>query len=282
MKIGFVGQGWIGKNYADDFEKRGYTVVRYSLEKPFISNKEKIKTCDIVFIAVPTPTTLKGFDDSIVRQAVRLVGKSKIAVIKSTIVPGTTESIQKENPDIFVMHSPEFLVESTAAHDAANPMRNIIGIPINNVLYVKKAKRVLTVLPKSPYAKIMQVRDAELVKYAGNCFLFTKVLYMNALYDLVISSGGDWDAVRDALVHDTRIGKSHVEPIHKSGRGAGGHCFIKDFETFRMMYKERVKNKSGDVLLKSLVDENVRLLISSKKDMDLLRGVYGEGHFSKP
>jgi len=55
--IGFIGQGWIGKNYADDFEKRGYETVRYSLEKPYVDNKEKIKDCDLVFIAVPTPTT---------------------------------------------------------------------------------------------------------------------------------------------------------------------------------------------------------------------------------
>ena len=98
--IGFIGQGWIGKNYADDFEKRGYETVRYSLEKPYVDNKEKIKDCDLVFIAVPTPTTPTGFDDSILRQTVKLVGKGKIAVIKSTVLPGTTESIQRENPDI--------------------------------------------------------------------------------------------------------------------------------------------------------------------------------------
>ena len=50
--IGFIGQGWIGKHYADDFEKRGYKTVRYSLEEPYINNREKVKTCDIVFIAV--------------------------------------------------------------------------------------------------------------------------------------------------------------------------------------------------------------------------------------
>jgi len=59
-KIGFIGQGWIGKNYADDFEKRGYEIVRYALESPYIDNKEKIKECDIVFIAVPTPQHSQG------------------------------------------------------------------------------------------------------------------------------------------------------------------------------------------------------------------------------
>ena len=72
QKIGFIGQGWIGKNYADNFEERGFTVIRYALEEPYNGNKDKIKDCDIIFIAVPTPSTPQGFDDSIVRQAVAL------------------------------------------------------------------------------------------------------------------------------------------------------------------------------------------------------------------
>jgi UDP-glucose 6-dehydrogenase len=82
----------------------------------------------------------EGFDDSIVREVIKLVGKGKVAVIKSTIIPGTAESIQKENKDIFVMHSPEFLTEVTAAYDAEHPDRNIIGIPIDNKEFREKAE----------------------------------------------------------------------------------------------------------------------------------------------
>ena len=73
--IGFIGQGYVGKNYGDDFEWRGFKVVRYSLEKPYIENKDKIKECDIVFVAVWTPTTPKGFDLSIVESVLPLVGE---------------------------------------------------------------------------------------------------------------------------------------------------------------------------------------------------------------
>ena len=76
-QIGFIGQGWIGKNYADDFEARGYMVVRYGQEPEYAGNKEKIAECDIVFIAVPTPTTPHGFDDSILREVLVLIGKGK-------------------------------------------------------------------------------------------------------------------------------------------------------------------------------------------------------------
>ena len=102
QKIGFIGQGWIGKNYANDFEQRGLNVVRYALEEEYKGNIEKIKECDIVFIAVPTPTTQKGFDYSIVEKSLELVGEGKTAIIKSTILPGTTDTLQKKFPKIFV------------------------------------------------------------------------------------------------------------------------------------------------------------------------------------
>jgi UDPglucose 6-dehydrogenase len=276
MKIGFIGQGWIGKNYANDFENRGYEVIRYSLEEEHIQNKDKITDCDIVFIAVPTPTTENGFDDRAVRNALTLVGKGKNAVIKSTIVPGTTVKFQNEFPDIFVFHSPEFLVELTAAYDAANPNRNIVGIPFETVEYARRAHVILSVLPKSPYETIMLSRDAEFVKYAGNCFLFTKVMFMNMLFDLVNRMDGNWDHVKEALVHDPRVGTSHVEPTHKGGRGAGGHCFIKDFEAFRNLYDTLVQDSLGSEILRNQAMLNVELLVKSKKDIDFLRGVYGE------
>jgi UDPglucose 6-dehydrogenase len=284
MKIGFIGQGWIGKHYADDFVNRGYEVVRYSLEEEYKHNREEIKHCDIVFIAVPTPTTLKGFDFTPVSNALQNIGKGKSAVIKSTIVVGTTEKLQKQFPDIFVFHSPEFLVEKTATFDAAHPNRNIVGIPVESKEYQKRAQEILDVLPPAPYQKIMHARDAELVKYAGNCFLYTKVIFMNLLYDLAQTNNNNWNDIKDAFAHDPRIGQSHTEPVHQSGhlsnssgsvkRGAGGHCLIKDFEAFREMYRS-VHDVKGEELLEKIVSKNIDLLVKSAKDIELLEGVYG-------
>ena len=276
MRIGFIGQGWIGKHYADDFVARSFDVVRYSLDQQYLHNRDAIATCDIVFIAVPTPTTPDGFNVNSVRDALPLLGKGSIAVIKSTISPGTTEALQHEFPHIYVLHSPEFLVESTAAHNASHPDRNIIGIPSNTPEYTEKAKLVLSVLPRASYETIMFSRDAEFVKYAGNCFLYTKVIYMNLLYDLVERMGGDWAHVKEAFTNDPRIGTSHAEPIHKSGRGAGGNCFIKDFEAFRNMYDKFTSDETGSDILKALAYKNIQLLTDSDKDLNLLNGVYGD------
>lgn len=274
--IGFIGQGWIGKNYADNYEERGYKVVRYALEKPYNSNKDKIKNCDIVLIAVPTPTTPDGFNDSILRKVVKLVGKGNIAVIKSTIVPGTTEAIQKENPGIFVMHSPEFLSEATATDDAKNPARNIIGIPVSDTKYNEKAQKVLDTFPKAPYSTICLAKEAELIKYSANCFKFTKVVFFNLIYDLCHALGIDYSVIRDAMANDPMIADWHLDPIHKSGRGAGGGCFIKDFAAFREVYEGLVNDESGIELLKMFEKKNLELLKSSNKDKNLVEGVYGK------
>ena len=274
-QIGFIGQGWIGKNYADDFEERGYKIVRYALEKPYNKNKDKIKKCDIVFIAVPTPTTEKGFDHSIIEKAIPLVGKGKIAVIKSTVLPGVTEKIQKKFKNIIVCHSPEFLTEVTASHDARHPDRNIVGLPVNNKKYKEAAKKILSVLPNSEYELVCSSLEAELIKYGGNCWFFVKVVFMNMLYDLSHTRGANYDVIKDGLASDPRIGRTHLDPIHKSGRGAGGHCFIKDFKAFKESYLENVGDEFGVGALEAFENKNLQLLIDSNKDLDLLEGVYG-------
>ena len=235
-----------------------------------------------MFIAVPTPTRANGFDDSIVRAVLPLLGKGKTAVIKSTLLPGTTEALQASFPDIFILHSPEFLREKSAAHDAANPQRNLIGIPVDDARYRAAADAVLSVLPPAPYAKVLPSRSAELVKYAGNVFLATKVVFANMLYDLSDRLGASYEEVREALSADPRIGPSHLSPIdasghtEKAGRGAGGDCFIKDTEAFRRLYGETVGDAAGAELLLSLIRKNNVLLTESEKDLEILRGVYGD------
>src|SRR3989344_2531971 len=226
--IGFIGQGFIGKAYADDFERRGFTVVRYALEEPYRNNGEALKDCHIVFVAVPTPTTPTGFDYSIVKAVIEHVPPAAIAVIKSTLACGTTETLQEAYPDRIVLHSPEFLREVTAAHDAANPERNIIGMPKDTDSHRAAAKKVLEVLPKAPYELICTSREAEYIKVAGNAYLFLKVVFANLMYDATREEGCDWEIIRQALGADPRIGPSHLGVLHasghpgaKPGRGAG-------------------------------------------------------------
>ena len=294
MKIGFIGQGWIGKNYADDFEERGFEVVRYALESPYNKNSEEIKTCDIVFIAVPTPTIKGKFDCTILKEVIKKVGAGKIAVIKSTVVPGTTYELQVQHPDKYILHSPEFLSEATASKDAKNPKRNIIGIPIVNLIYQIKADEVLKVLPKAGFNKICKSCESELIKYGSNVFFYLKVVYINMLYDLAIKCGADWNTIKHIMAADNRIGPSHLNPVHESGtlggdyhwelepsktcqRGAGGHCFIKDYAAFVELYEKLCpEDEAGILALKAIECKNLDLLLSTNKDMDIINIVYEE------
>ena len=275
--VGFVGQGFIGKNYADDFERRGYQTVRYSLEEPYQQNKDKIRDCDIVFIAVPTPSTPEGFDVTILKSALHVAGESAIAVIKSTIVPGTTVQLQKEFPKMTIVYSPEFLSEATASYDAAHPFSNIVGMPENSSKHILAAEAVLSILPEAAFAQICSSTEAEIVKYSHNASAYAQIILFNIMYDLAKAHGYDWDNVRDAVEADPFISSRYARPLHKTGRGAGGHCFIKDIAALRGEY-ERIlpADKKGSAFLRALEAKNIQLLAESKKDLELLRGVYGE------
>ena len=275
--IGFIGQGWIGKNYANDFEARGYATVRYALEEPYVQNKGKIKDCDIVFIAVPTPSTPSGFDASIVESAFPLIGKGKIAVVKSTILPGTTKRFQEANPDIVILYAPEFLSEATAAHDASHPFSNIMGLSIEDVTHRDAANRVLSVLPDAPFTHICSSTEAEVIKYTHNASAYVQIVMFNMIYDIAKKSGADWDRIQPALEADPYIANRYSKPVHKSGRGAGGGCFIKDMAALRTLAEQiSPEDQKAIKAMRALECKNIDLLTSSGKDLGLLKGVYGE------
>ena len=278
MKIGFIGQGFVGKNMADSFEKRGYEVVRYSLDEKYVGNKEQIKDCAITFIAVPTPSTVYSVNLSAIHSAIDCIGRGNIAVIKSTVPPGTTDYLSKLYSKIRIIHSPEFLREKLARHDVDTPDRTFIGIPVREKQdgyqqYKELAQEIIDILPKSEYTAILNSDETELIKYAGNVFLTMKVIFANMIFDVCKSTGLNYEDVAAGFGADTRIGHSHLA-IDSTSRGAGGHCFIKDLEAFRQIYEESTGNDRGTKLLVAMVQKSNQLLNESGKDLELLKDIY--------
>lgn len=274
LLIGFIGQGYVGKNYTDDFEHRGYSVIRYSKEEPYNLNKEKIKECDIVFIAVPTPTVCGVYDAGIIREVIPLAGKNKIIVLKSTMAPGFTRILQKEFPDYIILHSPEFLSEVTAQEDTAKPFMNIIGILEDSKAHKDSALLIHSILPKAPFSTTVSYEEAELIKYTHNSMAYTQIVFFNLIYDLSQKLGANWENIEEAIKADPSIPNRYGEPVHKNGRGAGGNCFIKDFAILSSLYEKIASDPVGAEVLKSLERKNIELLTETKKDLDLLKGVY--------
>jgi len=273
--IGIIGSGWLGSNYANNFKRRGYDVTIYSLDEQYIDNIEKIRECDITFICVPTPTTPEGSNCDIVEESLYIIGEGKTVVIKSTVEPGMTRFFQSLFPNIFILHSPEFLTESTAKYDVDNPGRNLIGLPMVNEQYIKRATEVLEILPKSRYNKLIDSNESELYKYIRNCFFVVKSMLMNTAYDLGEELDCDWGILKDIMAHDEWIGEVHTSPVHKGGRGCGGHCLVKDFESFSNIHNNVAGNDFADNFLDAVTRYNNYLLQSTKKDLATLHEVHG-------
>jgi UDPglucose 6-dehydrogenase len=275
-RVGFIGQGYVGKNYADNLEARGFEVIRYALEEPYVQNKDAIKDCDIVFVAVPTPTTESGFDGSAVEGVLPLIGKGKIAVIKSTVIPGFTQKMQEKFPDIVLLFSPEFLSVATARQDVDNPFSNVVGMPSDDETHRAAAKAVHAILPPSPHSLTTLSQNAEIIKYAHNTYAYAKVVMVNMYYDLTARMHGDWNDVQQVLARAPFVGPNHLNPIHKSGRGAGGFCLLKDFAALRDFYEKNApEDTEGIATLRGIEAKNIRILKESGKDAEIIKDVYG-------
>ncbi|MBD2868714.1 UDP-glucose dehydrogenase family protein [Paenibacillus arenilitoris] len=199
----------------------------------FTTNKDKaIQEHEAIFICVGTPSRPDGGADMrYVKQVAEDIGQTmngyKLVITKSTVPVGTQEqvtgwiqAVQKGSFPFDVASNPEFLREGKALEDALNPDRVIIGT--NS----KRAENLLRTLYRSIKCPIVVTapRTAELIKYASNAFLATKISYMNELARLCDQLGVNIIEVANGIGLDPRIGTSFLQ----AGIGYGGSCFPKD------------------------------------------------------
>lgn len=225
-----MGVGWVGGAVARHFDDAGYAPSRYDPPKG-LGTEEDLAAADVVFVCLPTPFDERagGFDLSYVREGVASIPGSKTVVIKSTVLPGTTEALQKEFPRHRFLFNPEFLRQASADEDFRRPDRQIVG---TTEAGARDAERVMGLLPEAPFSRIIGATEAETVKYFGNCFLAMKVVFANQVFDVCERVGVDYDVVKDCAAADPRIGASHLQVVHDGYRGYGGSCFPKDMRAF--------------------------------------------------
>lgn len=144
--------------------------------------------------------------------------------------------------------NPEFLTELTADQDMCYPDRQILG-------YTKQSYNVagdiMALLPLAPFERILPATEAEAVKYFGNTWFSTKVIFANQMYDLCQALGIDYDRVMEAGAADKRIGRTHLEIFHKGYRGFGGKCLVKDNRALIQL----ADSKGVDLKLHKIVEE---------------------------
>jgi UDPglucose 6-dehydrogenase len=220
--------------------------------------EEAVKKTDVIFLALPTPPNEDGSADlsyilKVAEQLGKMMTSYKVIVDKSTVPVGTAEKVQaaiKKNckGDFDVISNPEFLREGFAVDDFMKPDRVVLGVSSD------RARKVMEELYK-PYVRqgnpvyFMDLRSAELTKYAANSFLATKISFMNEIANLCEKVGADVDMVRIGIGSDPRIGKRFLFP----GIGYGGSCFPKDV---RALVQSAEENKYDFKILKSVTEVN--------------------------
>ncbi len=274
MKIAIIGHGYVGLVTAAVFSDLGNTVwcVGRTAEKinnlingvmPFfepgleevvkknvasgrlrftLKYEEAVPDADIVFICVGTPSTPSGEADlSSVFESAKNIAKNlngyTVVACKSTVPVGTNRKVavilkdHKSRKATFDIAScPEFLREGTALFDTLNPDRIVVGA--DN----KKASDLLLELhkPINGHFVVTTIETSEMIKYAANTLLATKISFANAMSFLCEKVGADVEKVMDGIGHDRRIGRAFLS----AGVGYGGSCFPKDVKALIAMTKQ--------------------------------------------
>ncbi|WP_224773382.1 UDP-glucose dehydrogenase family protein [Metabacillus idriensis] len=193
--------------------------------------KEGMKDADAVYIAVGTPPKENGeadlrFVDAVAEQIGKNLTEYKLIVTKSTVPVGTGKRIKAViskaagHTNFDIASNPEFLREGSAIHDTMNMERAVIGVES------EKAASILKEL-HAPFKTNMVVADvetAEMIKYAANAFLATKISFINEIANICELVGADVTKVAEGMGYDNRIGASFLS----AGIGYGGSCFPKD------------------------------------------------------
>jgi len=224
--------------------------------------EQNVRNSDITFICVGTPSDKNGnIDLSYIKSASSSIGRAlrdksekHTVIVKSTVVPLTTEEVVMPNilkksgwkrENLGIGMNPEFLREGSAIHDAQNPDRIVIGFADDI------ARKALNELYNSYKCKKLECspRTAELIKYASNSFLATKISFVNEVANMSNVWGIDFQEVAEGMGLDSRISSEFL----RAGAGFGGSCFPKDVKALAAAAK---KSKVESLMLKATLEVN--------------------------
>lgn len=294
MKIVVIGAGYVGLIAAVVFANKGHKVdcIDLDIEKINSLSKNKLEVYEIglqekltsatqtnhltfslsyehidqaeaIFIAVGTPQADNGSADlsyfyAAIEQIKTRINNNAIIVVKSTVPPGTCNKLQqylqKQNLSNPVVMNPEFLREGCAVSDFLNPERIVIGT------YSQQAKELMFKIYASWQNTTKIVTDpttAEMIKYASNVFLATKIAFINEMCDICEKVGADVEMLSLGIGSDKRIGKDFL----KTGPGFGGSCFPKDINALINVVNEQgLDNKILPAVLSSNTERQFHML----------------------
>ena len=227
LTVGIIGNGYVGEavNYA--FSSVVNTKVFDIDPSKCLNTLESVHNSDFVFVCVPTPMFRDGIQDlSYVKDVFKNSTNKPIYILKSTVLPGTTDKLSSKYKSLKIIFSPEFLTEKNAKNDIINPSRIVLG---GEMSLTNEVKKLFDLRFKNQKIISTDSKTAELIKYMNNAFLATKVSIMNEFKLICDKIGANWDDALVGFISDGRIGNSHINvPGHDGKLGYGGTCFPKD------------------------------------------------------
>ena len=276
MNIGIIGRGFVGSAVEYGFSNAlnfKYKIRIYDKNTALSTHTldEVVNNSDIIFLSLPTPANKDGsinleILDCAFEEISEIITSNPIILLKSTVTPGSTRNFLQKYPKLSIVFNPEFLTERNAKFDFVNQSRIILG-----------GKKILT----SEVARMYNLRfnnkvpiietnfeTAEMIKYMNNCFLATKVSFMNEMKLLANKSNVDWNIAVDGFALDPRVGSSHLSVPGPDGKlGFGGSCFPKDLQAL-IFY---AKSLGLDMHTLSSV-WNTNIQVRPEKDWEKLKG----------
>ncbi len=244
------------------------------------SIEEGVKSSLVIFVAVGTPSHDDGSADlraaeDVAKEIARSMNGYKVIVIKSTVPVGTARRLKKlvldhqPQPIPFdVVSNPEFQREGSAIDDFMRPDRVTIGAESEQAIAIMKDIYSALYLIETPFV-ITNLETAEMIKYAANAFLATKVSFINEVANLCEMMGADVHHVAKAMGLDGRIGRKFLHP----GPGYGGSCFPKDTRALSRMAQEKGYSfKILDSVIRVNEEQKKRMAMKIQEKVGDLRG----------
>lgn len=251
----------------------------------FTSSYQKgLMHSDAIFVCVGTPPKKNGapnleYVSNVFISLAKNIGDHGVIFIKSTVPIGTNKSMKflfkkyNKNPEIKFASNPEFLKEGDAINDFKRPDRIIIGT--DDIKVQQIAKKIYKPFNRQTNRLIFtNIESAELIKYAANSFLATKISFINEISRLCEKTNANVDEVREGIGSDPRIGSQFLYP----GLGYGGSCFPKDVQGLIRAFSANnleanvvnAAEKSNDIQLQFFIDKIKKSTTSSLKKSNIL------------
>ena len=261
MRIGIIGLGTVGKAIQRGFEEHHEIFIH----DPELGTKltEVTDNCDVAYIAVPTPSDGETghCDTSIVRSILEALPDGFSAIIKSTVIPGTSQVFHEEFPSLRIACSPEFIRAESANEDFKRQEILVVGTHHKGLAdLILKHHQDSGILLEGEFFHVSPT-EAEIVKYAKNSFYAMKVIFGNHFQRLANNLDQDWGVVKRIITHPQERGivDTHLDEI-EGKMGFGGSCLPKDTVAIRAKFEE-LEIKA--CLFDSILSDNEML---SKKD----------------